>query len=122
MPLFDSPATLVPPVPPTPPGPVSLRFADAIRQLGSVCRHGGWVLPDYRSPPGMAGVVRTLRRRADGSTVVAVLLHGRPWEQIVADLIEGVVAANGLDGNDAAGCRRTLGLVLGSGGETPMAA
>lgn len=102
--------------------PVSLLFADAIRQVGVVCRHRGWDVPDYRSPPALPGVCRTLRRRADGSSVVAVRLQGRPWEQVVADLIEGVVVTNTLQGEAADCCRRGLRSALGQGGEAPMAA
>ncbi len=37
-----------------------------------------------------------MRRRPDGSVSVAVALRGRPWVAVVADMIDGVVAANEL--------------------------
>ncbi|MFN0027220.1 MAG: hypothetical protein ACKV2O_08580 [Acidimicrobiales bacterium] len=114
MPLPDS---CVPPF-----SPVSLLFADAIRLVGRWCRQGGWVLPDYRSPPAVPGVTRTVRRRADGSVVIAVLLHGRPWEEVTVNLIEGVVVANNLRGDAAARCRSQLHMALGHDGEAPIAA
>jgi hypothetical protein len=64
--------------------------------------------PAFRSPPRLLGVDRTIRRRADGGTVVAVVLRGRPWPAILADLVEGVVAANGLAGAEADRARKAL--------------
>ena len=52
--------------------------------------------------------LRTLRRRPDGSFVVAVVLHGRPWDEVLADLVDGVIAANGLTGAPAWQCRHVL--------------
>jgi hypothetical protein len=40
--------------------------------------------------------------------VVAVRVHGRPHEAVVADLVEGVVAANRLTVGEAAELRRAL--------------
>ena len=39
---------------------------------------------------------RSLRRFPEGGATVAVQLKGRPWPAVLADMIEGVVAANGL--------------------------
>ena len=41
------------------------------------------------------GVDRSIRRRRDGA-IVSVRLRGRPWVAVLADMIEGVVVANGL--------------------------
>lgn len=86
----------------------SLRFAEAVRSIGTVARSPGWALPTFRSPPGVQGAQRTLRRRDDGSLVVAVNLHGRPWPAVLGDLIEGVVVANALAGPEADRCRSML--------------
>ncbi len=56
----------------------------------------------------MLGRDRTLRRRADGSVAVAVRLSGRPFVAVVADMIDGTVAANRLSGVDADEWRRRL--------------
>ena len=70
----------------------SLRFAAAARSLGQAARLRSLVVPGFRSPPGLADVHRTLRFRG-GVPTVAVQLKGRPWSAVVADMIEGVVAA-----------------------------
>jgi hypothetical protein len=80
---------------------VTFRFADAARRLTAAARRLGLSAPAFRSPPRVPAVARTLRRRADGGAVVAVALRGRPWEAVLADLIDGVVAANRLAGADA---------------------
>jgi hypothetical protein len=41
------------------------------------------------------GIDRSIRRRADGA-VVSVRVRERPWPAVLADMIEGVVVANGL--------------------------
>ena len=56
----------------------------------------------------MLGRDRSLRRRADGSVAVAVRLVGRPFVAVAADMIDGVVAANGLTDVAAERCRREL--------------
>jgi len=86
----------------------SVRFARAARAVAEVARAEGWATPGFRSPPRLAGVERTLRRRPDGGVVVAVRVRGRPWSAVVGDLIEGVVVANGLRGRDAQRCRDRL--------------
>jgi hypothetical protein len=53
------------------------------------------VVPGFRSPPRLVGVQRSIKRWPGGSTV-AVVVRGRPWAAVQADLIEGVIAANGL--------------------------
>ena len=72
----------------------SLRFAHAARRLAGECRARGLVVPAFRSPPGLSGADRTVRRRADGGVVVAVRVRGRPIATVLADLVEGVLVAN----------------------------
>jgi hypothetical protein len=86
----------------------SLRFASAARTLGVVARQRGLVVPGFRSPPRLAGAERTLRRRRDGGSVVAILLRGRPWVAVLGDMIEGVIVANRLAGADATRARTAL--------------
>lgn len=92
----------------------SLRFAEAVQDLRAVARGQGWRVPSFRSPPGVPGVMRTLRRRPDGSFVVAVVLHDRPWADVLADLVEGVVAANAMRGGEAKRCRAALWSACGA--------
>lgn len=86
-------------------------FANAARSLGQAARLRGLVVPGFRAPPGIEGVHRTLRRRR-GVPSVAVRLKGRPWSAVVADMIEGIVVANGLTGARADRVRAALWLAV----------
>ena len=88
--------------------PPTFRFADACRALTVACRRCGLTSPSFRSPPGVQGEVRTIRRRDDGAAVVSVAHRGRPFGAVVADLVEGVVVANQLQGADALRARSAL--------------
>jgi hypothetical protein len=70
-------------------------FADAAKVLAGVARAQGLVAPSFRTPPRTLGLDRTVRRTASGGSV-AVRVKGRPWPAVIADMIEGVVAVNGL--------------------------
>jgi hypothetical protein len=74
--------------------------------LGDAARGAGLAVPAFRSPPRVAGAVRTIRRYP-GGTVVSVHLRDRSHEAIAADTVEGVVITNRLTG-DAALRARTL--------------
>ena len=78
-----------------------LAFAEAARQLGMAVRGQGLVMPSFRSPPREVGRRRTVARHGDGSVTVSVMVRNRVWEAVLADMIEGVVVANWLDGIDA---------------------
>lgn len=73
----------------------SVEFAKVARTLVHETRRLGLSPPGFRAPPRLAGVDRTLRRHAAGSTV-AVRLRDRPWVAVVGDMIEGIVVANRL--------------------------
>ena len=83
-------------------------FAMAARSLAHAAQGLGLVAPSYRTPPRVAGADRTLRRGANSSVMVAVRVRRRPVAAILADMIEGVVATNGLCGRDAERCRAAL--------------
>lgn len=70
-------------------------FASAARTLTGEARHRGLIGPSFRCPPRLIGVDRSIRRRGEGA-IVSVRLRGRPWVAVLADMIEGVVVANGL--------------------------
>ncbi|HVX16859.1 MAG TPA: hypothetical protein VHA73_02415 [Acidimicrobiales bacterium] len=86
----------------------SLRFAEIARTLGETARARGLRTPTFRSPPRVAGASRTVRRTAGGAVIVAVELRDRPFVAVVADMVEGVVVANGLGGVDATRVRTAL--------------
>ena len=56
----------------------------------------------------LTGAHRTVRWAADGTATIAVELRDRAWLAVVADMIEGVVLANHLEGADAQQCRSVL--------------
>ena len=89
----------------------SLRFAAAARSLAQAARLRGLVVPAFRSPPGIEGVQRTMRRRG-GVPSIAVRLKERPWSAVLADMIEGIVVANGLSGAKADRARAALWLAV----------
>lgn len=83
-------------------------FAGTARRLAAAARARGLRAPGFRTPPRQPGLDRTLRRYADGSALVAVRVKGRRWDDVVDDLIAGVLAVNDLHGALAAEVR--LGL------------
>ncbi len=85
-----------------------LAFAEAARQLGMAVQGQGLVMPSFRSPPRELGRRRTLARHSDGSVTVAVMVRNRVWVAVLADMVEGVVVANQLDGIDAEAVRDRL--------------
>lgn len=86
----------------------ALHFAAVARTLGEAARERGLVVPAFRSPPRLSGASRTLRRWPGGGATVSVEVAGRPREAVVADMVEGVVVANGLAGAAATRLRTTL--------------
>jgi len=90
------------------PEATSLRFAAAVRGLGSAARALGLGVPAFRSPPRVVGVDRTIRRRPDGGAVVSVRLRDRPWPAVLADMIDGLIKAERLDDFEAGQARRAL--------------
>lgn len=85
----------------------SLRFLRAVQALGGAARAEGLAVPGFRSPPRLRGVQRSIKRWPGGA-MVAVVVRDRPWPAVLADLVEGVVAANGLQGPGADAARARL--------------
>src|SRR6188508_1860689 len=90
----------------------AVEFATAARNLTREARRRGLVGPSFRCPPRLIGVDRTIRRHEDGA-IVSVRLRGRPWAAVLADMIEGVVAANRLQPPHADRLRADLWEVCG---------
>jgi len=78
----------------------SIRFAAAAKAISDEARRAGLVVPGFRSPPRLVGVDRSLRRRPGTTPAVAVRLAGRPIDTVVADMVEGVLVANGITERD----------------------
>ena len=85
----------------------TVQFAHAARALALELRARRLIVPGFRSPPRLAGADRTLRRRGTGASV-AIRVRGRPWPAVLADMIDGVVATNGLVGVEADALRNAL--------------
>jgi hypothetical protein len=85
----------------------ALLFSQAARRLGAAARAAGLVVPAFRSPPRVAGARRTLRRYPGGA-VVAVQLKGRPFADVAADMVEGVLVVNRLAGDAGTRMRPVL--------------
>jgi len=94
----------------------SLRFAGAARLLGAEARRLGLLVPGFRSPPRLAGLDRSLRRRPGGGATVSVRIRGRPHVAVAADMIEGIIACNRLGGREADTVRSALWRALGDAG------
>ncbi len=84
-----------------------LWFADAARRLGAATRAGGLVVPAFRCPPRVPGAARTVRRYPGGA-VVSVTLTGRSRDEVAADMVEGVLVVNRLEGEAALRFRTAL--------------
>jgi hypothetical protein len=89
-----------------------IRFAELARRIGAAARAAGLVAPAFRTPPRRSGVLRTIRR-LPGGPVVAVRLRSRPTIDVVADMVDGVLVANGLAGDGAERVRRSLLATVG---------
>jgi hypothetical protein len=98
-------------------GSPAIQFTQAARRLGAAARAAGLSVPAFRSPPRVAGAHRTLRRYPDGA-VVSVTLRGRPFDDVVVDMVEGLVRVNRLDGDAA---RRFRGELLHAVTDDPSA-
>lgn len=93
----------------------SIRFANAARALTTAARRAELAAPGFRSPPGVDGAQRTIRRHRRGVTV-AVVLRDRPWAAVLSDMIDGVAVANGIQGVGADRWRTSAWAALADAG------
>jgi hypothetical protein len=96
----------------------ALRFADVARRLGAAAHEAGLGVPAFRSPPRVPGAARTIRRYPAGS-VVSVRLRGRPFAEVVTDMVDGVLAANRVATPDVPRLRARLAAALAAPLDTP---
>ena len=89
----------------------TLQFAAAARALTRSARLQGLVAPGFRSPPRLAGVNRSVLRRGSNASI-AVRVRGRPWSDVVADMIDGLLIVNGIEGPGAESARAALHAAL----------
>lgn len=100
--------------------PAAIPFSSLARLLAAECRRHALVVPSFSTPPRVAGANRTMRRLRGGGFMVAVRLRDRSIDDVIADMVEGVLRANDLSGQAAVGWRIALRSVIGD--EEPMAA
>ncbi len=82
-------------------------FIAAARALCLAAVGLGLVAPSFRSPPRRGDTPRTIRRY-DGGAVVAVRRWSRPAVQVLADMVDGVLAASRVQGGVHARARPQL--------------
>ena len=99
----------------------ALLFSQAARRLGAAARAAGLEVPAFRCPPRLAGAERTVRRYPGGS-VVSVRMRGRPFADVLADMVQGVVVVNRLADEAARNLRPMLASAADPAAEQPRAA
>jgi hypothetical protein len=100
----------------------ALEFAVLARRLADEARRLGLVPPAFRSPPGVDGPRRAVRRHRGRGATVVVRREGRPAADVAVDMVEGVVVANELDGGRATACRDALTAAAHGDGERHLGA
>ena len=86
----------------------AFEFGEVSRLVAAESRRHGLAVPSFRSPPKLAGATRTVRRYAGGQCLVSVRCRGRSVAEVAADMVEGVLVANRLQGTAASGWRLAL--------------
>lgn len=97
-------------------------FAGTARWLAAAAHARGLRAPGFRTPPGQPGCNRTIRRYTDGTSLVAVKVKGRLWDDVVDDLIAGILLVNDLHGAAAAEVRYGLWTELTEGAGSRISA
>lgn len=98
----------------------AIEFAVLARRLADEARRLGLAPPAFRSPPGVDGPRRAVRRHRGRVTTVVVRRDGRPGADVAADMVEGVVVANSLTGPRAERCRSALAAAVQEGGDEAL--
>jgi len=93
----------------------ALRFAETARLLAAEARRHNLKVPGFRSPPRLPGVDRSIRWAPAGTCIVSVRVRERDVDEVIGDLIEGVIVANGFAGQAADGWRVALRSLLSDG-------
>ena len=98
-----------------------MRFAEAVRVLGQAARRRrARPCPGSAARPGWPAPSARSRRHRGGGATVAVTIRERPFQAVVADMIEGIVVANQLDGTAATRARTALWEALVGRGERQL--
>ncbi len=96
-------------------------FAQTARALAAGARAAGLLVPAFRTPPKRTDAIRTIRK-LPGGAVVAVRVRDRPRTEVAADMVEGVLVVNRLEGEAALRFRTALLEATGAPAAPPGAA
>ena len=69
-------------------------FTSLALLLSAWAREHALEAPQYRSPPRLLGVTRSLRRAPGCRPVVCIRLRGRGATEVVRDMVDGLLAVN----------------------------
>lgn len=69
-------------------------FGAVARAVNDAARHEGLEPAAFRSPPGLRGTRRSVRRLGPETVLVAVTRGPRPAADVMADMVDGVLRAN----------------------------
>lgn len=87
-------------------------YADMAQQLSDLAKSGGLEPPVFQSPTRLANANRTIRRRKNGTAVIAINLLRRTVEDVQSDMIDGIITATSLDSDRAERFRTAAQRVL----------
>ena len=80
---------------------ISIQFSIAVRTLGRIADQLGYRIPKFRCPNPSAKYQRSGRKTGDENLSISIVIRGRPWLAILADIVEGFVIANTQSGQDS---------------------
>jgi hypothetical protein len=95
--------------------PSSIPFSALARARAGEARRHGLAVPAFSCPPRLPGANRTIRLMQGGGIMVSVRTKDRRLDQVIDDMVEGVLRANGLSGREASGWRLALQAAVGGG-------
>jgi hypothetical protein len=75
----------------------SIEFSNFALEISQACRGLGIKVPMYRTAPPGTSTRRRIRRFEDGSSLITIATHGRHNAEVLADMVEGAIAANPTD-------------------------
>jgi hypothetical protein len=93
--------------------PDAIPFASLARLLAAETRRHGLACPSFCTPPRVPGANRTIRRMHGGGLMVAVRVRERHFDDVLDDMVEGVLVLNGFTDHEARGWRLALRSVVG---------
>lgn len=87
-------------------------YATMAKQLSDLAKSGGLEPPVFQSPTRLPNTDRTIRRRKNGTAVIAINLLRRTVEDVQSDMIDGIITATSLDTDRAERFRTAAQRVL----------